>query len=85
MTKDLQKRPSLRVTRGDLPTQLANRIGRRILNGALKPGDQLKPETHFLDETGVSRTTLREAVKPLVSKGLVEAKPKSGTRAHMGR
>lgn len=80
MTKAPQKRASLRLTRGDLPTQLANLIGRRILNGDLKPGDQLPPETQLLEETGVSRTTMREAVKLLVSKGLVEAKPKSGTR-----
>lgn len=80
MTKDGQKKASLRVTRGDLPTQLANLIGRRILNGELRPGDQLPPETELLQETGVSRTTMREAVKLLVSKGLVEAKPKSGTR-----
>ena len=80
MTKDDQKKPSLRVTRGDLPTQLANLVGRRILNGELKPGDQLPPEAQLLEETGVSRTTMREAVKLLVSKGLVEAKPKSGTR-----
>jgi DNA-binding FadR family transcriptional regulator len=80
MTKDGQKKPSLRVTRGDLPTQLANLIGRRILNGELRPGDQLPPETELLAETGVSRTTMREAIKLLVSKGLVEAKPKSGTR-----
>lgn len=80
MTKDHSRSPSLRVTRGDLPTQLANLIGRRILNGELKPGDQLPPEAELLAQTGVSRTTMREAVKLLVSKGLIEAKPKSGTR-----
>ncbi|MDA0990729.1 MAG: GntR family transcriptional regulator, partial [Verrucomicrobia bacterium] len=80
MTKDGPKKASLRVTRGDLPTQLANLIGRRILNGELRPGDQLPPETELLAETGVSRTTMREAIKLLVSKGLVEARPKSGTR-----
>lgn len=80
MTKNGHGKASLRVTRGDLPTQLANLIGRRILNGELRPGDQLPPETELLHETGVSRTTMREAIKLLVSKGLVEAKPKSGTR-----
>jgi len=80
MTKDEPRSLSLRVTRGDLPTQLANLIGRRILNGELQPGDQLPPETKLLAQTGVSRTTMREAVKLLVSKGLVEAKPKFGTR-----
>lgn len=80
MTKDSKRKESLRVTRGDLPTQLANLIGRRILNGELRPGDQLPPETELLEESGVSRTTMREAIKLLVSKGLVEAKPKFGTR-----
>jgi len=84
MTGETEKKPSLRVTRGDLPTQLANLIGRRILNGELRPGDQLPPETELLAQTGVSRTTMREAVKLLVSKGLVEAKPKFGTRVRPG-
>ncbi|MFN3605986.1 MAG: FadR/GntR family transcriptional regulator [Cypionkella sp.] len=80
MTQSEPKKQSLRVIRGDLPTQLANMIGRRILNGELRPGDQLPAETELLEQTGVSRTTMREAIKLLVSKGLVEAKPKFGTR-----
>ena len=67
------------MNHGDLPTQLADLIGRRILSGSLKSGDQLPPETEFLNQSGVSRTTMREAIKLLASKGLVEAKPKLGT------
>ena len=79
--KDAKPRTlSLREQHGDLPTLIASKIGRSILNQELLPGQQLPPETDFLAETGVSRTTMREAVKLLVSRGLVDAKQKIGTR-----
>jgi len=71
---------SLCVVHGDLPKQLANMIGRCILNGELRPGDQLPPEAEFPGASAVSRATMLEAIKLLVSKGLVEAKPKLGIR-----
>lgn len=55
-------------------------MGRKILRGDLKPGDPLPSEAQLLDEYEVSRTVLREAVKVLAAKGLVEALPKRGTR-----
>jgi DNA-binding FadR family transcriptional regulator len=54
-------------------------IGVRILRGDLGPGDAL-PTEEELGEPGVSRTVLREAVKVLAAKRLVESRPKTGTR-----
>jgi len=54
-------------------------IGRRIVGGGLEPGDLL-PEAQFIAELGVSRTVLREAIKVLTAKGLVESRPRTGTR-----
>ncbi len=54
-------------------------IGRRIVGGELKPGDLL-PEAELIAELDVSRTVLREAIKVLGAKGLVEARPRVGTR-----
>jgi DNA-binding FadR family transcriptional regulator len=54
-------------------------IGRRIVGGELKPGDLL-PEGELIAELDISRTVLREAIKVLGAKGLVEARPRIGTK-----
>lgn len=63
-----------------LPAQIAGRIGRRILQGQLKPGDTLPKELDLLAELQVSRTTLREAFAILSSNGFIESKQRIGTR-----
>jgi len=55
-------------------------IGVQILSGSLRPGDPLPPEDDLTSNLAVSRTVLREAVKVLAAKGLVESRPKTGTR-----
>jgi DNA-binding FadR family transcriptional regulator len=62
-----------------LPAQIAARMGRSILRGELRPGDKLPKETDLLDQLQVSRTTLREALTILTSKGFIEAKQRIGT------
>jgi GntR family galactonate operon transcriptional repressor len=59
--------------------ETVHEIGRRIVGGELKPGDLL-PEAELIAELGVSRTVLREAIKVLGAKGLVEARPRIGTK-----
>ena len=54
-------------------------IEESILNGTLKPGDQLPAEREMAQRFGVSRTAVREAVKALHEKGLVEAYSGRGT------
>ena len=51
----------------------------RILKGTLKAGDQLPSERELALKFGVSRTAVREAVKSLHEKGLVEAYSGRGT------
>ncbi|MDQ0322337.1 DNA-binding FadR family transcriptional regulator [Pararhizobium capsulatum DSM 1112] len=63
-----------------LPAQIAGEIGRRITLGELKVGEILPKESEFLTSLRVSRTTLREALKILSTKGFIEAKPRLGTR-----
>ena len=62
-----------------LPGAIVETLGKKILNGELLPGAVLPAETVYLSQLGVSRTTLREAIKVLAAKGLVLAKPKTGT------
>lgn len=49
-----------------------------ILTNQLKPGDTLPPETELGKQLGVSRNSIREAVKALQLVGLVEARRGSG-------
>jgi DNA-binding FadR family transcriptional regulator len=65
--------------RRGLHGQIVHRIGLQIMRGELKPGD-LIPADDLSAELGLSRTVIREAVKVLAAKGLVEARPKTGTR-----
>jgi GntR family transcriptional regulator, transcriptional repressor for pyruvate dehydrogenase complex len=59
--------------------QIVQQVEESIRKGALKPGDQLPPERELAQQFGVSRTAVREAVKALREKGLVEAYPGRGT------
>jgi DNA-binding FadR family transcriptional regulator len=59
-------------------------IGVRIVDGELKPGETL-PDNGFVGDAEVSRTVVREAIKVLAAKGLVESRPKVGTRVRPRR
>lgn len=49
-----------------------------IIEHALMPGDALPPETELAEQLGVSRNSVREAVKSLETLGIVEAKTGAG-------
>jgi GntR family transcriptional repressor for pyruvate dehydrogenase complex len=59
--------------------QIVQQVEDSILKGQLKPGDQLPAERDLAHSFGVSRTAVREAVKTLREKGLVEAFSGRGT------
>jgi GntR family transcriptional repressor for pyruvate dehydrogenase complex len=59
--------------------QIVQQIEDSIHKGALKEGEQLPAERELALQFGVSRTAVREAVKALREKGLVEAFPGKGT------
>jgi len=66
------------VARG-LHEQVIEEIGKRIVQGEFPAGQSLPGETGLCDSLGVSRTALREGLRVLASKGLVEPKRKVGT------
>lgn len=61
--------------------QVAQKLAVAIITGAVTAGELLPNEDDLRSDISVSRTAYREAVKVLTAKGLVEARPKSGTRA----
>lgn len=58
---------------------IVSQIEQRIVAGDLKVGDQLPSEHDLAQQFAVSRTAVREAVKALRQKGLVEIRPGRGT------
>lgn len=52
--------------------QVADELRRRILTGELEPGDRLPVETDLAESFGVSRSTVREALRSLASQNLVQ-------------
>ncbi|HEU0095871.1 MAG TPA: FCD domain-containing protein, partial [Rhizomicrobium sp.] len=69
--------PSLRI-----PGTIARDLGIKVVSGKLKPGTILEGEIVASDQRKVSRSAYREAVRILVAKGLVQSKPKTGTRVN---
>lgn len=59
---------------------VANKIGTAILSGEYAPGDILPGEVAAAEALDVSRGAYREAMQVLAAKGLVESRPKTGTR-----
>jgi len=59
---------------------VANRLGVAILSGEFAPGDTLSGEIAFSEALNISRSAYREAIQVLTAKGLVESRPKAGTR-----
>lgn len=63
-----------------MSAQVARILGARIVSGEFQPGDSLPIEGELCQAYGVSRSTIREAVKNLAAKRLIEVAPKIGTR-----
>ncbi len=57
----------------------------RIVSGRIAPGQVLEGEIEASARLKVSRTAYREAVRILAAKGLIESRPKRGTRVTVPR
>nr|WP_307258560.1 FCD domain-containing protein [Paraburkholderia graminis] len=64
----------------DLHGRVAHLLGTAILRGDYAPESILPREAELMGTLGVSRTVLREALRTLTSKGLIESRPRVGTR-----
>jgi GntR family transcriptional regulator len=59
--------------------QIAEDLREQIESGRLRPGQQLRTELELRDYYGASRNTVRDAIKWLITLGLVETRPGQGT------
>lgn len=69
------RRKSLRIH-----GSIARDLGIAIVSGQYAPGQVLEGEIDASDRLAISRTAYREALRMLAAKGLVESRPKTGTR-----
>ncbi|SFC38064.1 DNA-binding transcriptional regulator, FadR family [Devosia psychrophila] len=60
--------------------QAVDILGRRIANDAYLPGQIMPTESELADSLGVSRATIRDAIKVLSGKGMVRTARRYGTR-----
>lgn len=63
-----------------LYASLLNQLGLRILRGDLPPGAHLANVEVLSAEHGVSRTVMREVIRVLSDKGMLESRPRTGTK-----
>ena len=68
------------LSRNNLHDRIVEALGTRIVTGEFAEGSTLPTEDGLAAQLGVSRNALREAMKVLASKGLLEIRPKTGTR-----
>jgi GntR family transcriptional repressor for pyruvate dehydrogenase complex len=57
---------------------IASALAERVLSGQLAPNDRLPPERQLALEFGVSRPIVREALRALVERGLIDVEPSRG-------
>jgi DNA-binding FadR family transcriptional regulator len=80
ISRDSPFRQAAPPRKRNLFTHVVEELGSRIVRGDLKPGGALPNEADLCREMGASRTVVREAVKSLAAKGLLELRTRTGTR-----
>lgn len=71
--------PRARRKHRSLAQELVAELSQRIRDGLIKRGDKLPTESAIMEEQGVSRTVVREALSRLQAAGLVETRHGIGT------
>lgn len=72
--------PSRAYPRRGQHGRVVHTLGARIAGGDFAPGEAMPTEEELVGELGVGRSALREAMKVLGAKGLVESRTRAGTR-----
>jgi DNA-binding FadR family transcriptional regulator len=64
---------------GNFTRHIVDSLGKAIATGIHPAGKPLKAESELCQDFDASRTVLREAVKMLTAKGMLDARPRRGT------
>ncbi len=67
------------ISRRSLADEVAARIQQQIVSGQYKIGDQLPIEPELMQQFGVGRSSIREAIKLLVNSELLRVQQGVGT------
>jgi GntR family transcriptional repressor for pyruvate dehydrogenase complex len=70
---------SMRIERKRLSDQIIDQLIAMVADGKLKPGDKLPSETALMEQFGVGRSSLREAIGALSLIGMLTVRPGHGT------
>jgi DNA-binding FadR family transcriptional regulator len=73
------------IRKEGLSTQIANAIRKAIMDGALSVEERLPSETELADRFGVSRATVREAMKRLAAQNLIRSERGASGGAFVNR
>ncbi len=74
------EKPTAKVQRARLHEQVARTLSLSIIRRELEPGSLLPNEDELCLQFDVSRTVIREAIRIMDARGLVEVRPRIGTR-----
>jgi GntR family transcriptional repressor for pyruvate dehydrogenase complex len=66
------------VREANLTQRAQAQLEELIVNGSLRAGERLPSERELVEQLGVSKTVVREAMRSLATKGLIEVRPGSG-------
>lgn len=70
----VQEKPLFTTKLKSLPDQIASAIGEAIISGRLSIDERLPNEADLAEEFGVSRPTVREALKRLAARNLIRSR-----------
>jgi DNA-binding FadR family transcriptional regulator len=73
-------RTRVRQMRAGVHGRIVQDLGEAIVRGRIRPGDRLPDYDDLSIHFAASRTAIREALKVLTAKGLIDAKQRAGTR-----
>jgi DNA-binding FadR family transcriptional regulator len=73
------------IAKDSLYKHVMHELGRRIVSGEVPPGEVLPSEAVLAEDLQVSRSALREALRVLSAKGLIESCSGVGARVHEAR
>ena len=73
-----------RIGKKSVVEQVVDQITEGIIQGNLKPGERIPTETELGEAFGVGRNSVREAIKKLVSVGVLEIRRAEGTFVRSG-